>query len=141
MRNYERAIELDPRNVLTLQETGFSYQVCRRYGEQKSLLDRVLTVAPNDVATKAARAFVELDSKADTRPLHELIDSIATTEPGTLSSAATYWFMCALAERDTSAANTALIALGENAAYSGVGRDNVVVNRVFLQGVIARVTN
>jgi tetratricopeptide (TPR) repeat protein len=48
--------------------------------------------------------------------------------------------MCALGERDAAAANTALIALGENPAYLGVS-DNVVFNRAFVEGVIARVTN
>src|SRR5262249_26037055 len=45
-----------------------------------------------------------------------------------------------LAERDTAAANTALIALGENPRYLGVA-DNVVFNRTFAEGVIARLTN
>jgi TolB-like protein/Tfp pilus assembly protein PilF len=140
MRNYERAIELDPRNVLMLQETALQYHFCRRYAEEKSLLDRVLSVVPNDVATKAARAFVEFDSKADTRPVHELINSVAATQPGTLSSAATYWFVCTLAERDTAAANTALIASGENPRYLGV-HDNVIFNRAFAEGVVARLRN
>jgi eukaryotic-like serine/threonine-protein kinase len=140
MRNHERAIELDPRNVLMLQETSLAYHFCRRYAEEQSLLDRVLTVVPNDVATKAARAFVQFDSKADTLPAHELIDSVATTQPGTLSSAAIYWFICTLAERDAAAANTALIALGENPRYLAV-YDNFVVNRAFTEGVVARLTN
>jgi serine/threonine protein kinase/Tfp pilus assembly protein PilF len=139
-RNLERALQLDPRNLRTLQETALSYQYCRHYDREKSLLDRVLSVVPNDVATKAARAFVEFDSKADTRPLHDVIDSVAAKQPGTLSSAASYWLMCALGERDAAAANTALIALGENPAYLGVS-DNVVFNRAFVEGVIARVTN
>jgi eukaryotic-like serine/threonine-protein kinase len=139
-RNLERALQLDPRNLRTLQETALSYQFCRHYDREKSLLDRVLSVVPNDVATKAARAFVEFDSKADTRPLHDVIDSVAAKQPGTLTSAASYWLMCALGERDAAAANTALIALGENPAYLGVS-DNVVVNRAFVEGVIARVTN
>jgi eukaryotic-like serine/threonine-protein kinase len=138
-RNLEHAIELDPLDVRTLQATAASYQLCRRYAEQKSLLNRVLTVVPNDVPTKVARAFVEFDSKADTRPLHDVIDSVATTQPGTLSSAASYWLMCALAERDTATANTVLIALGENPRYLGLV-DNVVVNRAFAEGVIARLT-
>jgi hypothetical protein len=47
--------------------------------------------------------------------------------------------MCVLAERDTAAANTVLIALGENPSYLGVA-DDVVVNRAFAEGVIARMT-
>jgi serine/threonine-protein kinase len=138
-RNLEHAIQLDPRNIFTFQETSISYQFCRRYAEQKSLLDRVLTIVPNDVTTKVSRAFVEFDSKADTRPLHEVIDSIRATQPGALSRAASYWLMCALAERDTVAANAALIALGENPPYLGVF-DNVVVNRAFEEGIIARMS-
>jgi eukaryotic-like serine/threonine-protein kinase len=139
-RNLERALQLDPRNLRTLQETALSYQQLRRYAEEKSLLDQVLSIVPNDVATKAARAFVEFDSKADTRPLHDVIDSVAPTQPGTLSSAASYWLMCALGERDAAAANTALIALGENPLDFG-GHDNVVFNRAFAEGVVARLTN
>ena len=140
IRNFERAIELDPRNVYTLQETAIRYHDSRHYDREKSLLDRVLTVVPNDVITRAARASVEFDSKGDIRLLHDVIDSVATTQPGTLSSAAAYWFMCALAERDTAAANTALIVLGENPRYLGVA-DNVVFSRAFAEGVIARMTN
>ena len=114
--------------------------VAGRYAEEKLLLDRVLIVVPNDVVTKVARAFVEFDSKADTRPLHDAIGSVAVTQPGMLSTAASYWLMCALAERDTAAANTALIALGENPRYLGV-HDNIVFNRAFTEGVIARLTN
>jgi TolB-like protein/Tfp pilus assembly protein PilF len=139
-RNLERAIEVDPRNVMTLQQTALSYLYCRRYADEKSLLDRVLTVVPNDVAFKAVRAIVEFDSRADTRPLHEVIDSVATTQPGALSSAASHWLMCALAERDIAAAKTALIALGEHPLSLGV-EDNVVFNRAFAQGIIARLAN
>lgn len=138
-RNLEHAIELDPRNIQTLQETALSYHFCRRYAEEKSLLDRVLAVVPNDVATKVARAFVEFASRADTRPLHQVIDSISATRPGELSSAASYWLMCVLGERDTPAANTVLIALGENPSYLGVA-DNVIVNHAFAEGVIARMS-
>ena len=46
--------------------------------------DRALAVEPSDVETKAQRAFVELDSKADTRPLHQMIDSIRATNPAAM---------------------------------------------------------
>ncbi len=37
-------------------------------------------IRPNDADTKVTRAFVELDWKADTRPLHQLIDEIRAKE-------------------------------------------------------------
>src|SRR5580765_4971324 len=80
-RNLERASELDPRNLNTLANIGNSYRALRRYAEQKSKLDRALTIAPNDVEVKAEHARVEVNWKADTGPLHQLIDEIRATNP------------------------------------------------------------
>src|SRR5262245_23340409 len=74
LRNLERAIELDPRNFLVLQQTALSYDSLGRYAEAESVLDRMLAIKPNDAETKAMRASMELDWKADTQPLHQLID-------------------------------------------------------------------
>ena len=93
---------------------------------------------PNDPVTKLAHAFVELDSKADTRPLHEVIDSIRDKNPAALSSVADNWLLCAFAERDHAAARKALTALGENPA--SLGPVAVVrVNRPFMEGIIATI--
>ena len=84
-------------------------------------------------------AFVELDSKADTRPLHEVTDSIRDKNPAALSSIADNWLLCAFAERDPAAAAKALIALGENRATLGPFINGEVLNRPFMEGVIARI--
>jgi tetratricopeptide (TPR) repeat protein len=104
LQNLKRAIELDPRNVRTLQQTAQSYQALRRYVEEKSVLAGALAFEPNDAATKVQDAFVELDSKADIRPLHQMIASIRTTNPAAMPSIADNWLICALAERDGAAA-------------------------------------
>src|SRR5438034_6343437 len=109
----ERAIELDPRNLDRLYQTGTSYGGARRYAEQKSKLDRMLTIVPNDVAIKAEHAFVEVDWKADTGPLHQLVDEIRTTNPAAMPKIGGRWLLCALAERDFVAAKDALLAAGE----------------------------
>jgi len=96
----------------------------------------VLAIEPNDAETKAARAFLELDWKADTRPLHQVIDSIRASNPAALQSIANMWLICALDERDAAAAKNALIALGE----TSLSDDDVQFNRPFLEGVIARMT-
>jgi serine/threonine protein kinase/tetratricopeptide (TPR) repeat protein len=134
LANLERAVELDPRNALTLQQMALSYELVRRYPEAKLVWDRVLAIEPNDVESKIARALVEFNWKADTRPLHLLIDSIRSTNPTVLASVADAWFICALAERDTIAAQNALIALGETPLRDGPIR----FNRRFVEGVIAR---
>src|SRR5438093_6038987 len=76
-RNLERSLELDPRNLNSLDKDN--YGALRRYAERKSNFDRILTIEPNNLGWKAARAFVEVDWKADTRPLRELIDEIRAT--------------------------------------------------------------
>jgi TolB-like protein/cytochrome c-type biogenesis protein CcmH/NrfG/predicted Ser/Thr protein kinase len=137
LRNLERANELDPRNLDRLFQTGGSYGGARRYAEQKSKLDRMLTIAPNDVAIKAWRAFVEVDWKADTGPLHQLVDEIRTTNPAAMPKIGGRWLLCALAERDFAAAKDALLAAGEEPLEGSAVR----FTRPFVEGVIARMTN
>jgi TolB-like protein/Tfp pilus assembly protein PilF/predicted Ser/Thr protein kinase len=137
LRNLERAVELDPRNALTLQQMALSYELVRRYPEAKLVWDRVLAIEPNDMESKIARALVEFNWKADTRPLHLLIDSIRSTNPTMLASIADAWFILALAERDAIAAQNALIALGDTPLRDGPIR----FNRSVVEGMIARLAN
>src|SRR5262249_6030999 len=112
-RNLERSIELDPRNFYTLQQITLSYGLLHRYAEGTSVLQRALAVAPDDVDTKIALAAVQFHSKANTKPLHETVESIRATKPRELPSVANDWLSCALAERDIAAARNALDAFGD----------------------------
>jgi TolB-like protein/tRNA A-37 threonylcarbamoyl transferase component Bud32 len=136
--SFERALELDPRNVNTLDNISDSYAYLRLYAEQKSKLDRILAIEPNYVEAKAWRSQVELNWKADTKPLHQLIDEIRATNPAAMPRIADRWLLCALAERDVAAAKDALLAAGEE---SPLGIDAVIFPRPFMEGVIARMTN
>ena len=91
MRSLERAIDLDPRNTFTLQQIALSYRHLRRFAEEKSILDRALAIEPNDGDTKLERATVEFHWKADTRPLHQMVDSIRATNPAAIRDIADYW--------------------------------------------------
>src|SRR5947207_2321251 len=95
LRNLQRAVELDPRNFYTLQQIALSYQFLGRYGEAIAALDRALSIVPGNVETRANRDLFELFWKADTRPLHQTIDSILGQGPGAIASAADVWFVCA----------------------------------------------
>jgi len=138
-RSLERAFELDPRNTNTLYQLGLSYGGFRRYAEQKANFDRILTIEPNNLAAKVERAFVEMNWKADTGPLHELIDEIRATNPAAMPKAgdSDSWLVCALAERDVAAAKDALIASNELPLDDGPVR----FTRPFVEGLIARMTN
>jgi TolB-like protein/DNA-binding winged helix-turn-helix (wHTH) protein/Tfp pilus assembly protein PilF len=136
IRSLERAVGLDPRNIQMLQEIAASYGFLRRSAEAKSAYDRALAIEPNDVETKVAQAHGELDWKADTRPLHQLIDWIRATNPAAIPRIADTWVICALAERDAAAAKDALMAAGEN---SPLNNEAVHFNRPFVEGVVARI--
>jgi serine/threonine protein kinase/tetratricopeptide (TPR) repeat protein len=138
-RNFERALELDPRNVNTLYNIADSCAILRRYAEQKSKFDRILTIEPDNLGAKAERAFVEADWKADTGPLRQLIDQIRVTNPAAMPKIydSDARLVCALAERDAAAAQEALIASKD----IPLGEDTVRFTRSFVEGVIARMTN
>jgi tetratricopeptide (TPR) repeat protein len=137
VRSLEHAIDLDPRNTFTLQQIALSYHHLRRFAEEKSVLDRALAIEPNDVDSKVARAFVEFHWKADTRPLHEMLDSIRATNPAATQSIADGWLICALAERDAASAKNAVIAARENPPLID---EAVNFSRPFIEDVIARMT-
>ena len=93
LRNLEKAVELDPRNYDIMQQIAISYQFLRRYPEEAAILDRALTIVPNDVGTKVARALVDFYWKADIRPLHQTIESILAENPGAISRSAKLVFL------------------------------------------------
>src|SRR5437899_2263253 len=139
-RNLERAAELDPRDLETLGTLSSDYARFRRYAEAKTWLTRALAVAePDDVFMKLALPSWELDVNANTRPLHQAIDSLRATNPAAVRSAtAENWLFCALAERDGAAATQALSALDDSKIHLW---DQVQFNRAFVEGLIARMTN
>jgi len=137
LRNLQRAAELDPRNFFTLQQIAISYQGLGRYADAIAALDRALSIVPDNVETQAARALYELFWKADTRPLHQTIDSVLAQGPSAIAPAADVWFMCALAEHDSAAAERALVALGDNASW---GEGAIFLSHGFGEGLLARMT-
>lgn len=137
IRSLERAIDLDPRNSFTLQQIALTYRDRRRFADQKSALDRALAIEPNNIDVKLERVTAEFYWKADTRPLHQMVDSIRTTSPEATQGIAEYWLFYALAERDAVDAKNALTAAGENDALTD---DAVTFSRRFMEGVIARMT-
>jgi hypothetical protein len=62
-----------------------------------------------------------------------LIDEIRAKNPADIENVADAWLTCALAERDATAAKTALSASGENP----LSDDVIQFNRPFVEGVLA----
>jgi TolB-like protein/Tfp pilus assembly protein PilF len=148
-RNLERAVELDPRDIETLQQIVFSYRLLNRYGEAKSWLGRAMAVSGPEaqrsgmhavnVGLKLELLWLEVIEKADTRRLHQAIDSTRTTNPAAVRGVENSWLNCALAERDAAAATEALSAADDkDILRSG---DHIYFPRPFAEGLIARMTN
>jgi serine/threonine-protein kinase len=131
-RDLERAVELDPRNLETLHQIATNYDLFRSYAEETLVLDRALAIEPNHAETKVIRANVDLDWKAYTQPLHQVIDEIRAGNPAGVRGIANNWLICALAERDAGAAKNALSALGEPFVDG-----SVQWNRPLVEGLIA----
>src|SRR5205823_7500546 len=74
VRNFERSMELDPRNYFIIQQAALTYQSVRDYSKMAAVLDWVLEIVPTDVHTIAARGLVDLLCRANTLPFHKAID-------------------------------------------------------------------
>jgi TolB-like protein/Tfp pilus assembly protein PilF len=137
LQNLRRAVELDPRNFLTLQQIALSYQFLGRYADSIAALDRALVIVPGNLETQALRGLFYFCWKADTRPPRQTIDAILAQRPSAIAGSADIWFLCALAERDPGAAERALVAVDDNPCWAeGV----INLSRSFGEGLVARMT-
>ena len=113
-RSLQRALALDPRNFFILQQIALSYQEFRQFRAMAAALDRALVLIPGDLDTRVTRASVDLEWRADPRPLRESIRTILAENPATASDLAAQWFYLALCERDPAAVTQALAAIPDS---------------------------
>lgn len=132
-RSLQRALALDPRNFFMLQQIALSYQEFRQFRAMAAALDRALALAPRDLDTQITRASVDLEWRANTRPLHENIRTILTENPAAAPDLAAQWFELALCERDSAAVTEALAAI----PASGTAAD-LNFPRSWCEGLAAR---
>ncbi|HEY4284894.1 MAG TPA: hypothetical protein VGM62_17660 [Chthoniobacterales bacterium] len=135
LRNVNRALELDPRNVFILHQVAGTYQVLRRYDDLMAAFDRALAVTPNDAVARVAKALAELDSKADVRPGQIAIREALANDLGNAVKIVDRWFNIALCARDPDGAKRALdFMLPEGITWGA----NVRTSRSFCEGLAAR---
>ena len=135
VRELQRATELDPRNAFLLTQLGLSYRGLFRYPEWAAAFDRVLTITPDNISIRQARAKVDFFWKAETKPLRQLVELLRAEQPASIADVAPDWFECALYERDWLGAEQALAALGDNPVWA----DSIIqLSRHFGEGLLAR---
>src|SRR5439155_4637816 len=111
-----------------------TYQALRRYQETVATLDKVLAIAPNDVAIKVWRAWVEFQWRSDPSPLHTTIETALTQDPKTIPFIFFQWLELALSERDQLAAERALTAIPTGGCYD----ENIPFPNSWCRGLVAR---
>jgi serine/threonine protein kinase/cytochrome c-type biogenesis protein CcmH/NrfG len=143
VRNFEKAMELDPGETVYLRNTAQIYELQRRFAEAAALLDRVLKLLPQDHASdeydkrevRVERASIDLAWRADPRPLHVAIEAIVTEKPAAATEFPYEWFDLALCEHDPVTGNRALAAMKPGGLGSGSGES---FPRAWFEGLAAR---
>jgi len=133
----ERAAELDPRSVWLLQQTSQTYWLLRRFPDMARLLDRALSVAPEDPSTRVARGLVDLEWQANPEPASGCIQTVLAEEPGAADIIADQWLYVALCRHDSEAAARALASVSPE----GIIPFNVRMPRSFCEGLAAQARN
>ena len=133
-RNLERALELDPNNIVILQQIAESYDNLREYAKAVAALNRVLALRPKDFDTRLTRAQIEILWKANPKPLHELIETFLRDNPHSGTGIAGFRIFLALSERDAEGGQQALADL----AKETYGPDALQHPPAYGEGVFAR---
>src|SRR5438552_2675413 len=135
VRDFERAMELDPRNVKILTSAATTYRLLREYNQGREVFDRVVALEPNNIGHRLVRARIDVKERANTRAVHAVLEKILADNP----ESASLRFDLALYERDSVAADHALAALGALGEDTfGAGRGGMQFSRAYLQGSLAR---
>jgi TolB-like protein/Tfp pilus assembly protein PilF len=108
VKNFTRAVELDPRDSVSLEEAAFTFARMRRYAEARPFLERATTVNPNDLYAQAILWSLPYRENADTSTFRAGFDELARVDPGDASRIASAYLDCALAERDRAEAEQVL---------------------------------
>jgi serine/threonine-protein kinase len=133
VHDFERAMELDPRNVKILFSAAVTCRLMRDYSRARALLDRLIVLDPNNIERKGSRARIDFRERADTRPWHVFEKTRA--DPTDCPECPLH---LALYERNAIDADQVLARLGEGAFVAGGENGNVQVSRAYLEGLVAR---
>ena len=111
LRNFGRAVELDPRSVELLIDAADTNRSMRQYPEAAELFRRAVAVSPHDYFTRILAADIAFCERADVRPMRAEYNAILEEEPGAAPKFADGLVYCALLDRDAAAADRALAAI------------------------------
>src|ERR1700730_1847376 len=120
LKSYERAIELDPRNFVVVEEAGFTYGGIGRVAEAEKLLKRAVELSPKDYFARIAVAQAPYFNHAELGPLRQQLKTFGEEGAEATSNAAETFVTCALAGRDRAAAEQALTYIPDEGVVNDV---------------------
>jgi len=129
-----KALELDPRSIDLHIQLSQTYEHMRRFPEKAKVLDQAIAIAPDDVSLRVARAWVDLEWRADPKPLRTAIEQAIAKDPTVAAEVAQGWFYVAVCERNWKAARQAMAATSQDVCRT----ENVVFPPIWCEAFIER---
>jgi serine/threonine protein kinase/tetratricopeptide (TPR) repeat protein len=129
-----KALELDPRSIHLRISLSQTYEHMRSFAEKAKILDQATAIAPDDLLARLARAYVDLEWRADPKPLHTAVEQALAKDPTVSAEIAEVWFYVAVCERDWTAARRAMAATNRDVCRT----ENVAFPSSWCEGFVAR---
>ena len=108
IRNLERAVDLDPRNVGVISNLDEIYYNLHKYEETIAIYNRALALEPHSASLRITPAAMAVEATADIAPLRAVVHTIEAEGPSSAAEVAQGSFYLARYERDPAAAARAL---------------------------------
>jgi serine/threonine protein kinase/TolB-like protein len=135
LEKMKEALQLDPHNFSILQQISLTCEALGRYKDMAATLDAALAIAPKDILSRVRRALVDLEERADPKPLHTAIDTIVAEDANAAPALVNQWLFLALRERDAIAAQRAMSIMPAGAG--GYFDENVPFPNGWYEGLVA----
>ena len=136
IRNFERAIELDPRNFSIVVEAAFIHCGLRRFAESRQLLERALSISPGDHFVRSELVRLDFLERGELDSWRNQLSTIEKEGSAAASRMAFQLVSCALAARDREAAARALTFIPAEGVVDV--RSNALFPREWLVGLVAQ---
>jgi TolB-like protein/class 3 adenylate cyclase/Flp pilus assembly protein TadD len=137
VRNFDRAIQLDPRNFFVVEEAGLTRRGLNQNAEATKLLKQAVELSPKDDSfARIALAQIPYFEQADLGPLRSQLNALLKEGTKATVNAAPFFVLCALAERDRGAAARALAFVPAEGALDPY--NNFLMSRDWFVGLVAR---
>ncbi len=135
-RNFERTVQIDPRNYRFLVEAGLTSEARRHYPQASQFYERALAVTPGNPFARTQAAAVPFLEHGNLEPLQAELAAILKTDPTASTAVANTLFHVSLATRDLEGAKRAIHAIPQEGLRDF--RNNSLWARDWFVGLAAR---